>query len=764
MGENLGVPYKLIAADGSKIEGGGEGGNYFWITADGKQIRRVATGFWNPFGSCRDIYGRLFVVDNDPDTCPPCRLLQVVEGGDYGFQFRYGRSGRHPFQAWNGELPGTLPMVAGTGESPCEVIAYESDGLPSEYLGDLLVPAWADHRVERYVPKIQGAGTTSIRKPFIQGGKQFYPSGLSVAPDGSLFVTDWGSKSYELHGKGAVWHVRLKEGKPDASKNPGGLASGDRRKRDAAARKLGETAEGRATLRNGLASPSVRVQASCLDALIAVGDKEDLFAIARGTGELPLRALAVRGLAARSLDVSEFLDAKHPAALRVEAIATSNDAARLAGLFSDADPYLRHAVIYRFKEIPTELMSVDWTKLKDPKQRVGLILAWRATRVINHPIITSALADPDPEVRLIAAKWVSDERIEEFRPQIAKQLARPDLDHRSLIAFTTTLARLDNKPVNEDALAGYFLEQVNNKKLPAAMRLLSLRGIPSGYAKLKTESLIGMLREEELGIRVEVLRMLTERADVKAGETLRTIAHDTKQSVPVRTQAVVALAALPTAETDLMVELARSEELSIRAEALRGLTQVKITDEQQAKLVKAGVTSPAFSDLVNRVLGKPLNTGRPEAKDTEAWVKRLEGPADADAGRRIFENPRVTSCAKCHRVDGRGSNIGPDLSLIGRTDKKWIVESILQPSAVVAPHYQGWRIDTNDGRVLTGLLVHTIHDESYYVDAKGIRFKVEAKEVADVSAARESIMPNDLLNGLTDQEIRDLVAYLASRK
>jgi putative membrane-bound dehydrogenase-like protein len=173
MGENLGAPYKLIAADGTTLAGGGEGGNVYWCTAEGKKLRRVATGFWNPFGSCRDIFGRQLVADNDPDESPPCRLLHVVEGGDYGFQFRYGRAGRHPFQAWNGELPGTLPYLAGTGESPCEVVSYESDGLPAEYRGDLLVPAWADHRVERYVPRSQGATVVADRKPFVQGGKDF---------------------------------------------------------------------------------------------------------------------------------------------------------------------------------------------------------------------------------------------------------------------------------------------------------------------------------------------------------------------------------------------------------------------------------------------------------------------------------------------------------------------------------------------------------------------------------------------------------------
>ena len=207
MGENIGFDYKLIGADGTTHKGGGEGGNIFWCTADGKKLRRVATGFWNPFGICRDIFGRLFAVDNDPDAMPPCRLVHVVEGGDYGYQFRYGRSGRHPFQAWDGQLPGTLPMVSGVGEAPCQVLSYESDGLPAKYRGSLLVASWADHRIERYALKERGASVAAERLPFVQGGKDFRPVGIAVAPDGSLFVSDWVKSDYTLHGKGAIWHV-----------------------------------------------------------------------------------------------------------------------------------------------------------------------------------------------------------------------------------------------------------------------------------------------------------------------------------------------------------------------------------------------------------------------------------------------------------------------------------------------------------------------------------------------------------------------------
>ena len=66
--------------------------------------------------------------------------------------------------------------------------------------------------------------------------------------------------------------------------------------------------------------------------------------------------------------------------------------------------------------------------------------------------------------------------------------------------------------------------------------------------------------------------------------------------------------------------------------------------------------------------------------------------------------------------------------------------------------------------ILARLLVRTHLDESVYVDAKGDRFTVLATDVIDTTAVRTSIMPDGLLDTLTDQEIRDLVAFLTSRK
>ncbi len=208
LGENLGVPYRLIGSDGITLEGGGEGGSIYRCRPDGAKLERIATGFWNPFHMTFDPTGNLFAVDNDPDSRPPCRLLHIVEGGDYGYRFRNGRRGLHPFTSWNGELPGTLGMVAGTGEAPSGVVDYQGQDLPADYRGALLVTSWGDHRIERYDLQPQGATFRAAMKPVVVGGDDFRPVGIAVAPDGAVYFSDWVNQSYTLHGKGRIWRLR----------------------------------------------------------------------------------------------------------------------------------------------------------------------------------------------------------------------------------------------------------------------------------------------------------------------------------------------------------------------------------------------------------------------------------------------------------------------------------------------------------------------------------------------------------------------------
>ena len=199
LGENFGKDWTLTARDGSKVSGRGEGG-VFRCTMDGKQMRRIARGFWNPFGLLVRKDGEIFAAENDPGSRPPCRLLNIVEGADYGFQWVYGSAPIHPFVAWNGELRGTLGMVHPCGEGPCAIV---------ELGGGVLIPSWSDHSIDYFPLKRKGAGYTSERIPLVKGSDFFRPTCMAVGPDGSYYLNDWVFSSYPIHKRGRLWKLEI---------------------------------------------------------------------------------------------------------------------------------------------------------------------------------------------------------------------------------------------------------------------------------------------------------------------------------------------------------------------------------------------------------------------------------------------------------------------------------------------------------------------------------------------------------------------------
>jgi hypothetical protein len=210
LGENMWKTWTLVAADGATIRGSGEGG-VFRCRPDGSQMRRIAVGFWNPFGLCVRGDGEIFVAENDPGSRPPCRLLHIVEGGDYGYQRAYGEAPFHPFVCWNGELRGTLPMIAATGEAPCGVQPLG---------GGVIASSWTDHRIDFFALKRRGASLTAERVPIVAGGAMFRPTSIARVAEGVFYVTDWVFGSYPLHQRGRVWKLEIDAAAADAWLQP----------------------------------------------------------------------------------------------------------------------------------------------------------------------------------------------------------------------------------------------------------------------------------------------------------------------------------------------------------------------------------------------------------------------------------------------------------------------------------------------------------------------------------------------------------------
>jgi putative heme-binding domain-containing protein len=144
-----------------------------------------------------------------------------------------------------------------------------------------------------------------------------------------------------------------------------------------------------------------------------------------------------------------------------------------------------------------------------------------------------------------------------------------------------------------------------------------------------------------------------------------------------------------------------------------------------------------------------------------ADLARLKG--DSDAGQELFLSTRV-GCFGCHRAVGRGGNVGPDLSQIGKIrSRAELLESIVFPSVTVTPEYRTIVVATRDGRVTNGLLVRETPDSITLrtIDLSEVRIKRE--DVEAVTPAAGSLMPDGLETIITPQELRDLLEFLTKQ-
>jgi putative heme-binding domain-containing protein len=122
-------------------------------------------------------------------------------------------------------------------------------------------------------------------------------------------------------------------------------------------------------------------------------------------------------------------------------------------------------------------------------------------------------------------------------------------------------------------------------------------------------------------------------------------------------------------------------------------------------------------------------------------------------------------CRNCHRIAGKGVELGPDLSQVGKKlDKAKILDNILQPSASIDPKYAGWLVETKSGQVITGLLVKRDDAEIVIKDMQNKEHRLAADDVEAIFPQRKSLMPDLLLRDFTIEQVADLLAYLASLK
>jgi putative membrane-bound dehydrogenase-like protein len=184
------------------------------------------------------------------------------------------------------------------------------------------------------------------------------------------------------------------------------------------------------------------------------------------------------------------------------------------------------------------------------------------------------------------------------------------------------------------------------------------------------------------------------------------------------------------------------------------------------------------ADIIRQL--RTLNDSRIKEKITAVWGEQRETPAqitekinarkkllvsqprddcrpDATLGRSLFKR----LCQQCHKMFGEGAAIGPELTGSNRANLDYLLSNVMDPSALVGKDYQAHMIVNNAGRSFTGL-IREENDQSLTLVTATETLLIPKGEIEARRISEKSMMPDGILDPLTEKELRSLVAYMAS--
>ena len=169
--------------------------------------------------------------------------------------------------------------------------------------------------------------------------------------------------------------------------------------------------------------------------------------------------------------------------------------------------------------------------------------------------------------------------------------------------------------------------------------------------------------------------------------------------------------------------------------------------------------NPQLAERLAKVWGTIRPASKQRAELTAKYKALLSADelkkADPVAGRALF----AKTCATCHKLFGEGASIGPELTGSQRTNLDYILENVLDPSAVVPREYQVIVFELKNGRVLNGIVAAET-ERAVTVQTQNERVVVAKGDIETRTQTNVSMMPEGLLDALSPQEVRNLVKYL----
>lgn len=757
-----------------------------------------ADGTTNPWGIDWNDYGQAFVCN-----CVNPHLFHVIQGAHYE-PWRNRDSSRYAYQRIDtiadhlhfvgtqnvrDGLGSTAEDLAGGGHAHCGTMIYLGDNWPREYRNHVFMHNIHGKRINQDFLRRHGSGYVASHGPDLMRSADPWFMGVTLqyGPDGGVYSSDW-SDTGECH---SVKNTRRETGRIFK------ISYGQPRHE---VLKLSALSDGELVeLQLHRNDWYVRHARRLLQERFAAGRDlsaahRQLLGIYQDHEEIPRKLRALWTLHATSGIDADFLATQ---------LAHPNEYVRawviqlLCERAERLTPEMLRALATRAETEPAALVRLALTSAL---QRLPLAARWPMLTPLalrgedaedaNLPLMIWYAAEPLYNADPAAFIGLGDQtRIPLLRRHIARRVAEGGTPG-AIDAVVRRLAATDDPETQQDWIAGLLTGFEGRRTVPqpdawadAYSRLRQVAAVRPAATRLALvfddPAAVEALRESAgdktlaADARALAVKTLVAKKPPRFAEVLLAWIDD----AAIRGAAIRGLAEYDHAETaEALLRRYRDFEPATRQDALQTLASRKAWATRLLDAVEAdaiprtdltaftarqlqSLGDPALSERVVRLWGQVRSTPQDKVEAIARYQKAITpeklAVADLSAGRALFE----ARCANCHKLFGHGSDIGPELTGSQRTQLVYLLENLLDPSASVAKDYQMQVIQTDSGRLITGLLVAQ-SDQAVTIQTTNERVVVPADEIESQTTSPLSVMPEGLLEQLSIRQVVELIAYL----
>ncbi len=767
-----------------------------------------AWGTSNPWGVDFDDHGQAFLT-----ACVIPHLFHAIPGGrmqrQAGPHFNpfvfddlqtiadhrhyTGKVADHAWWGRNSPVDSKGTDAAGGGHAHCGAMIYLGDNFPAEYRNSLFMHNILGNRINRDVLQPQGSGYSASHAPdFLLANDQWYRGvDLQTGPDGGVYFIDWYDRQACHRGDPEVWdrsNGRLYQvtwGQPapqavalDTLSNLElvdlQLHPNDWQVRTA--RRLLQERGGNEETNRSLemlarSHPDTPRRLRALWALHAVGGIDaDLLSIFLGDQDPHLRAWAVRlGLENQTPSPSlmrqlESLAKDDPSPIVRLALASGLQRIPLSQRWSLAARLMAHEEDSRDANIPLLLWyGVEALAELDPARAVNLALEAKVQPLAAYFWRRLAAGETAGLEALCAAmNQTEGGQLESMLAEMDRALdTRPDLSMP--VSWPQLASRLLAKPQFRDRAAKLSLAFGDRTVAPF---LRSTLEDPQQEIGKRNEALQGLLRVRDAELAPVLHRLLAEKP--MRIPALRALAAYDHPDTPERLFFHWKMASLEEQQASLNILTSRSTYARILLRLiLNGDFPRSVLEDAGIRRQLTLLDDPQVLQLLQSAWGRVVATPTSIETELKSWMEKLTpsvlSQANLPQGRALF----AQNCMPCHTLFGEGGDLGPDLTGSNRADLDYILRNILDPSSEVGREYLMTTVYLQDGRVVSGMVAEendlsiTLRNGNQEVTVSRSQLAQNANGETKISRSSVSIMPARQLQGMTTEQARDLVAYLA---